>query len=120
MDGGAARDQHAAGDFVVAGRQRESDDPDGLALPSEVLAQPLVDVGVEIVHFTAPQVIWVYFLTAAKKRSAAELSHSNALLNHRKSEIKVILYFLEYMITSLLLVDAIAGPFCEVMANTWV
>jgi hypothetical protein len=44
---------------------------------------------VEIVHFTAPQVIWVYFFTAAKKRSAAKLSHSNALLNHRKSLVEV-------------------------------
>ena len=82
VDGGAARDQHAAGDLVVARGQGEAYDPDGFALPSEVLAQPLVNVSVEIVHFTTAQVIRVYFFTATEKSSAAEFSHGDKLLCH--------------------------------------
>jgi hypothetical protein len=71
-------DKHPAGDLVVVRREREADCGNGLPLPSEVVLQPGIHIGVEVVDFSAAKIVRTDVLGPAKQRPAGKLGMSLA------------------------------------------
>ncbi len=64
--GKASCDEHPAGDLVIVRREREADRGNGLPLPSEVILQSGIYVGVEVVDFGTAKVVRTNVLRTAK------------------------------------------------------
>ena len=71
--------KHPAGGLVVVRREREADRGNRLPLPSEVILQSGIDVGVEVVDLRAAEVGRTDVLGAAEQRSAGEFWRAASL-----------------------------------------